>query len=229
MPKLTTGYDPEAPTVYSQPVSLSYILILFHFYILGLPSARYLRSLSHFQNSARISWLFRISCTSNTSQASRFTQKNTRSHANLYVWNIEILCQHFEFKTVFCVLLSMFNSQQPIPFLPFKELECSVGPDTTPFIWVRLIQSIPFHPVSLLFVLILFSYHSMRIQSSFLPLIFPTKIVSPIRAVCITHFSVLDFNIRGIDCHDWDFSFLILFVYANYRLIDYVLTHNYRF
>jgi hypothetical protein len=69
--------------------------------------------------------------------------------------------------------------------------------------WARLIQSMPSHPTSRRFILILSSHLRYGLASGLLPSGFPTKtlcapLLFPIRATCPAHLSLLDLITRMI-------------------------------
>ena len=72
-----------------------------------------------------------------------------------------------------------------------------------PLSWFSSIQSIPPHPTSWRFILILFSHLRLGLPSGLFPSGFPTKTLytplsSPIRAICPAHLVLLDFITRTI-------------------------------
>jgi hypothetical protein len=69
--------------------------------------------------------------------------------------------------------------------------------------WATPIQSMPSHPTSWRYVLILSSYLSLGLPSGLFPSGFPTKtlytsLLSPIRATCPAHLILLDFISNGV-------------------------------
>jgi hypothetical protein len=77
--------------------------------------------------------------------------------------------------------------------------------------WARTIQSIPYHPISLRFILILSNHLHLGLPSGLFPSAFPTHILYaflfyPIHATCHAHFIFLDLIILiifGEECMLW--------------------------
>ena len=69
--------------------------------------------------------------------------------------------------------------------------------------WATSIQSMPLHPTSWRYILILSSHLCLGFSSGLFPSYFPTKtlykpLLSPIRATCPAHLTLLDLIIRKI-------------------------------
>ena len=97
--------------------------------------------------------------------------------------------------------------------------------------WASSIQSIPSHPTSWRFILILSSHLHLCLPNGFFPSGFPTKtlhmsVLSPIHATCPTHPILLDFITQTILDEQYRFLSSSLSCIA-YRIPTYLLTYSF--